>query len=55
MEEKNNIVIYQLEDGKTKIDVKLEDEKVWLSQQQMTDLYDTTKQNISLYIKNIFD
>ena len=55
IEEKNNIVIYQLEDGKTKIDVKLEDEKVWLSQQQMADLYDTTKQNISLYIKNIFD
>ena len=40
---KNNIVIYQLEDGKTKIDVKLEDETVWLSQQQMADLYDTTK------------
>ena len=43
MEEKNNIVIYQLEDGKTKIDVKLEDETVWLSQQQMAYLYDTTK------------
>ena len=55
MEENNNIVIYQLEDGKTKIDVKLEDETVWLSQQQMADLYDTTKQNISLHIKNIFD
>mgnify|MGYP004527435929 FL=1 len=39
----------------TKIDVKLEDETVWLSQQQMADLYDTTKQNISLHIKNIFD
>lgn len=55
MEENNNIVIYQLEDGKTKIDVKLEDETVWLSQQQMADLYDTTKQNISLHIKNIFE
>ena len=33
MEEKNNVIIYQLEDGKTKIDVKLEDETVWLSQQ----------------------
>ena len=31
MEEKNNIVIYQLEAGKTKIDIKLEDETVWLS------------------------
>ena len=55
MEEKNNIVIYQLEDGKTEIDVKLDGETVWLSQQQMAELYDTTKQNISLHIKNIFD
>ena len=54
MEEKNNIIIYQLEDGKTKIDVKLEDETVWLSQQQMADLYDTTKQNISSHIKKYF-
>ena len=51
----NEIIIYQTQDGKTKIDVKLEDETVWLSQQQMADLYDTTKQNISLHIKNIFD
>lgn len=41
--------------GKTKIDVKFENETVWLSQQQMVDLYDTTKQNISFHIKNIFD
>lgn len=49
------IIIYQTDDGLTKIDVKLEDETVWLSQQQMAELYDTTKQNISLHIKNIFD
>ena len=54
-ENNNNIVIYQTDDGTIKIDVKLEDETVWLSQQQMADLYDTTKQNISLHIKNIFD
>ena len=54
-ENNNNIVIYQADDGTTKIDVKLEDETVWLSQQQMADLYNTTKQNISLHIKNIFD
>ena len=41
--------------GKTKKDVKFENETVWLSQQQMVDLYDTTKQNISFHIKNIFD
>lgn len=54
-ENNNNIVIYQADDGMTKIDVKIEDETLWLSQQQMADLYDTTKQNISLHIKNIFD
>ena len=54
-ENNNNIVIYQTDDGTTKIDVKLEDETVWLSQQQTADLYGTTKQNISLHIKNIFD
>ena len=51
----NNIIIYQSEDGETKIDVKLENETIWLSQQQMAELYKTTKQNISLHIKNIFD
>lgn len=54
-ENNNNIIIYQTDDGLTKIDVKLENETVWLSQQQMAELYDTTKQNISLHIKNIFE
>lgn len=56
MEENNsNNVIYQTDDGMKKIDVKLKNETVWLSQQQIADLYDTTKQNISLRIKNILD
>ena len=55
MEEKNNIVIYQLEDGKTKIDVKLEDETVWLSQQQMAELFSTSRTNIIEHINNIYD
>lgn len=54
MEEKNNIVIYQLEDGKTKIDVKLEDETVWLSQQQMAELFSTSRTNIIEHINNIY-
>lgn len=49
------IIIYQTDDGLIKIDVKIQDETVWLSQQQMSELYGTTKQNISLHIKNIFD
>ena len=54
MEEKNNIIIYQLEDGKTKIDVKLEDETVWLSQQQMAKLFSTSRTNIIEHINNIY-
>ena len=54
-DDSNNIIIYQSEDGETKIDVKLEHETIWLSQQQMAVLYKTTKQNISSHIKNIFD
>ncbi len=47
MNENNNIVIYQLDDGKTKIDVKLKDETVWLSQQQMAELFSTSRTNVS--------
>ncbi|MCI7597298.1 MAG: virulence protein RhuM/Fic/DOC family protein [Bacteroidales bacterium] len=50
----NKIVIYQTEDGKTQLDVKFENETVWLTQAQMTELFQTTKQNISLHINNIF-
>lgn len=55
MSEENNIIIYQLEDGKTKIDVKLEDETVWLSQQQMADLFSTSRTNIIEHINNIYE
>lgn len=48
------ILIYQSEAGSTKVDVRLEDETLWLTQQQMADLFQTTKQNISLHLKNIF-
>lgn len=51
----NEIIIYQTQDGQTKIDVKIENETVWLSQNQMAELFQTTKQNISLHIKNIFE
>lgn len=53
--QKSNIIIYKSEDGLTNIDVRFEDETVWLTQQQMADLYGTTKQNISLHIKNIYE
>ena len=51
----NEIIIYQTQDGQTKIDVRIENETVWLTQNQMADLFQTTKQNISLHIKHIFE
>ena len=51
----NDIIIYQTEDGHTKIDVKLEDETVWLTQAQLCELYQTSKSNISEHIKHIFE
>lgn len=51
----NEILIYQTEDGHTKIDVKLEGETVWLTQAQLCELYQTSKSNISEHIKHIFE
>ena len=55
MEEPNEIIIYQGEDGQTHIDVKFTDKTVWLSQQQLCDLYQTSKANVSEHIKHIFE
>ena len=55
MEQQGEIIIYQSDDGKSKLDVKLENETVWLSQSQLVDLYQTSKSNISEHIKNIFN
>ena len=49
----NEIVLYQ-PDELTKLEVRVENETVWLSQQQMAELFHTTKQNVSLHINNIF-
>lgn len=49
------ILLYQTEDGKTRLEVKFQGETVWLSQAQMTELFQTTKQNVSLHIQNIYD
>ena len=54
MNDNNQIIMYQTEDGLTKIDVTLEDETVWLNQAQMAELFQTTKQNISYHINNCF-
>lgn len=51
---KSEFVLYQSDDGKTRIEVRLEDETVWLTQLTMAELFQTSKQNISLHLRNIF-
>ena len=51
----NNIVIYQSEDGKVHLDVVYNEETMWLTQQQLCDLYQTSKSNVSEHIKHIFE
>ncbi len=51
---KSELLFYSSDDGKSKIEVRLENETVWLSQMQMVELFQTTKQNVSLHIKNVF-
>ena len=48
------IKIYQVEDGQTEIEVKLHDETVWLSQKQMSELFDKDSDTIGLHLKNIY-
>jgi hypothetical protein len=55
MNNMGNIVIYQAENGQTRIEVKMEDETVWLTQSQLVELYQTSKSNISEHIKHIFE
>jgi hypothetical protein len=50
-----DLLIYQTEDGRTRISVRMAGETVWLTQAQMAELFQTTKQNVSLHIQNIFD
>ena len=54
MKEEQKIVIYQTEDGQTQIDVRLENETVWLTQAQMAELFETDRTSIVRHINNIF-
>ena len=55
MDNYGEITIYQTEDGLTKLDVRMEDETVWLTQAQLVELYQTSKSNVSEHIMHIFD
>ena len=50
----SEVILYQTEDGKSRLQVRFSGETVWLTQNQMAELFQTTKQNVSLHIKNIF-
>ena len=52
---KGQFLVYQAEDGTLKLDVRLEDENIWLTQAHMVELFQTTKQNLSLHIQNIYE
>lgn len=54
MDNRGNIVIYQTKDGKTSIDVKLENETVWLNQAQMAELFQTGRTSIVKHVNNIY-
>jgi len=51
----SDVILYTTEDGKTQVDLRLQDGTVWLSQQQIADLFQTSKQNISKHIKAIYE
>ena len=53
--EENKIIIYQTEDGQTQIDVRLENETVWLTQQQMVQLFKSSRTNILEHIQHIYE
>lgn len=54
-ENKSQIVIYQAENGETKLDVRFQDETVWLTQKLMAELFQTSVPNINMHLKNIFE
>jgi hypothetical protein len=51
----SELILYQTEDNQTRIEVRLENETVWLTQAQMAELFQTTQQNVSLHIQNIYE
>ena len=55
MDEQGNIIIYQSEDGVVRLDVRLADNTVWLTQQQMADLYRSSRTNVVEHIKHIYE
>ena len=55
MRDNGNVIVYVDDNGKPQVDVRFQDETVWLTQAQLVDLYQSSKANVSEHIKNIFD
>ena len=55
LNEQNNFIMYKTDDGQVDIEVKLEDENVWFTQKSMAELFEITRNNITMHIKNIFE
>lgn len=53
--EENKVIIYTSSDGQTQIDVRLEDETLWLTQQQIAELFQTSRTNVVEHIKHIYE
>jgi hypothetical protein len=51
----NDLILYTTDDGRSQIKLRAKDQTVWLTQLEMADLFDATKQNISLHLKNVFE
>ena len=55
VQDSGNVLVYVDDNGKPQVDVRFQDETVWLTQAQLVDLYQSSKANVSEHIKNIFD
>jgi hypothetical protein len=51
----NDVILYTTDDGRSQIKLRAKDQTVWLTQLEMAELFDATKQNISLHLKNLFE
>ena len=50
-----DLILYTAEDGRSQIKLRAQEQTVWLTQLEMAELFDATKQNISLHLKNVFE
>ncbi len=54
-ENRGELIVYRTEDGQTEVQLQAQDGSVWLNQSELAELFDTSRQNISLHIKNILE